>query len=57
MALSPITWTATRTVPGFPLNKTTQIDYNKFLATAAHQRGLIVALKNATDLVPSSDLI
>lgn len=39
--------------PGFPLNKTTQIDYNKFLATAAHQRGLIVALKNATDLVPS----
>lgn len=39
--------------PGFPLTKATQIDYDKFLAAAAHQRGLMVALKNATDLVPS----
>jgi len=37
--------------PGFPLSMTTQIDYNKFLAAAAHQRGMVVALKNATDLV------
>jgi len=37
--------------PGFPLTKTDQIAYDRFLADAAHQRGLLVALKNATDLV------
>jgi hypothetical protein len=37
--------------PGFPLTATTQVDYNRFLATEAHNRGLAVALKNAVDLL------
>lgn len=37
---------------GFTLTKADQINYNRFLATEAHKRGLIVALKNAPDLVP-----
>lgn len=36
---------------GFPLTKIDQIAYDRFLADAAHQRGLLVALKNAKDLV------
>ena len=39
--------------PGFPLNATTQLDYNRFLATAAHARGLKVALKNDVDQLSS----
>lgn len=35
---------------GFPLTKADQINYNSYLASAAHQRGMLVALKNATDL-------
>jgi hypothetical protein len=31
---------------GFPLTKADQIDFNSFLAAAAHQRGLSVGLKN-----------
>jgi len=31
---------------GFPLNATEQLDYNRFLADAAHSRGLSVGLKN-----------
>jgi hypothetical protein len=31
---------------GFPLTRATQIDYNRFLAGAAHARGLAVGLKN-----------
>ena len=45
--------------PGFPLTAATQLDYNRFLATAAHDRGLSVGLKNdvdqATTLEPSFD--
>jgi hypothetical protein len=45
--------------PGFPLTAATQLDYNKFLADAAHARGLAVGLKNDLDqvksLVPSFD--
>jgi hypothetical protein len=45
--------------PGFPLTSTTQLDYNRFLATEAHARGLKVALKNDVDqlaaLQPSFD--
>ncbi len=45
--------------PGFPLTVATQLDYNRFLATAAHARGLRVALKNDVDqvtaLAPSFD--
>lgn len=37
--------------PGFPLTTTTQLDYNRFLATEAHARGLKVALKNDIDQV------
>jgi endo-alpha-1,4-polygalactosaminidase (GH114 family) len=35
---------------GFPLQKSDQLDYNGFLATEAHARGLSVGLKNAVDL-------
>lgn len=34
---------------GFPLNATTQIDYNKYIANAAHARNLAVGLKNDVD--------
>ena len=37
--------------PGFPLTAATQVDYNRFLATEAHSRGLAIALKNAVDLL------
>ncbi|MBW2735239.1 MAG: endo alpha-1,4 polygalactosaminidase [Deltaproteobacteria bacterium] len=36
---------------GFPLTFDDQLDYNKFLASAAHQRGLSIALKNDLDQV------
>jgi hypothetical protein len=36
---------------GFPLTSATQLDYNKFLATSAHQRSLSVGLKNDVDQV------
>ena len=35
--------------PGFPLTASTQSDYNKYLATQAHARGLKVGLKNDVD--------
>lgn len=38
--------------PGFALTPADQLDYNRFLADAAHARGLAVALKNATGLIP-----
>jgi len=45
--------------PGFPLTASTQLDYNRFLATEAHARGLKIALKNDVDqlsaLAPSFD--
>ncbi len=37
--------------PGFPLTAETQLNYNRFLAWAAHERGLKVALKNDVDQV------
>ena len=36
---------------GFPLTRADQIAYDRFLADAAHRRGMLVALKNAADLV------
>jgi hypothetical protein len=39
--------------PGFPLTAMTQLDFNTFLATQAHQRGLSVGLKNDLDQVGS----
>lgn len=45
--------------PGFPLTASTQLDYNRFLATEAHARGLKIGLKNDVDqlkaLEPSFD--
>jgi hypothetical protein len=38
--------------PGFPLTAATQVDYNKFLATEGHARGLGVGLKNDLSQVP-----
>lgn len=37
--------------PGFPLTSATQLDYNRFLAQAAHARNLSVGLKNDLDQV------
>jgi hypothetical protein len=46
--------------PGFALTAASQLDYNRFLASAAHARGLVIALKNnvdqLTDLVGDFDL-
>ena len=39
--------------PGFPLTAATQLDYDTFLATSAHARGLAVGLKNNLDQVRS----
>lgn len=36
---------------GFPLTKADQIAYLEFLATAAHERGLSIGLKNSVELV------
>lgn len=36
---------------GFDLTRADQLDYNRFLAAEAHQRGLSIGLKNAPDLV------
>lgn len=35
--------------PGFPLTAATQLDYNRFLASSAHARGLAIGLKNDVD--------
>jgi len=37
---------------GFPLTADDQLDYDRFLATEAHARGLSVGLKNDVDQVP-----
>jgi hypothetical protein len=39
--------------PGFPLTSATQVDYNRFLATEGHARGLGVGLKNDLSQVAS----
>jgi hypothetical protein len=41
--------------PGFALTAATQLDYNRFLASEAHARGLAIALKNNVDQV--ADLV
>ncbi len=38
--------------PGFDLTADDQIDFNRFLASEAHDRGLLVGLKNALDEIP-----
>lgn len=37
---------------GFPLTAADQLDYNRFLASEAHARGLSVGLKNDLDQIP-----
>ncbi len=37
--------------PGFPLTRDDQIDYVRWLAAQAHERGLSVGLKNAVDIL------
>ncbi len=37
---------------GFPLSDADQLDYNRFLATEAHTRGLSIGLKNDLDQIP-----
>jgi hypothetical protein len=37
--------------PGFPLDSSTQADFNLFIANAAHTRGLAVALKNDVEQI------
>jgi len=41
--------------PGFPLTAEDQLDYNRFIANAAHARNLAVALKNDMDQI--ADLV
>ena len=38
---------------GFPLTAQDQLDFNRFLANAAHERGLCVGLKNDLDQIPA----
>ena len=38
--------------PGFPFGYAEQLDYNQFLATEAHARGLSIGLKNDLDQIP-----
>lgn len=40
-------------VPGFDFTADDQLAYNRFLAGAAHERGLAVGLKNALALIPA----
>lgn len=37
--------------PGFPLTAADQLDYNRFMANAAHTRNLAIALKNDLDQI------
>ncbi len=40
---------------GFPLSRSDQLAYNRFLAAEAHERGLLIGLKNAHGLI--ADLV
>ena len=37
---------------GFPISERDQVEFNRWLASSAHDRGLFIALKNAGALVP-----
>jgi hypothetical protein len=50
-AVEPDNVTAHHETSGFAVNATEQLDYNRFLADAAHERGLSVALKNDVDQI------
>lgn len=50
-AVEPDNMTAWDANSGFGINPTEQLDYNRFIADAAHERDLAVALKNDTEQV------
>ncbi len=52
-AVEPDNVDAFQNESGFDLSEADQLDYDRFLAGAAHARGLSVGLKNALDLVPA----
>jgi hypothetical protein len=51
-AIEPDNVDAYASNPGFPLTAATQLDYNRFLAAAAHARGLSLGLKNDLEQIP-----
>ena len=53
-ASRPTTSTATPTRRGFPLTAADQLRFNRFLAAAAHARGLSIGLKNDLDQVAAA---
>ncbi|MFT5679988.1 MAG: hypothetical protein ACI8RZ_000893 [Myxococcota bacterium] len=50
--VEPDNVTAHTSNSGFGINPTEQLDYNRFLADAAHERDLSVALKNDVEQIP-----
>lgn len=50
--VEPDNVTAWENDSGFPIDEADQIDFNRWLAAAAHERGLFVALKNAGPIAP-----
>lgn len=50
--VEPDNVTAYNNATGFGFNATEQLSYNRFLADAAHERGLSVALKNDVEQIP-----
>ena len=52
-AVDPDNVDSFETKTGFPLTKADAVTYLRFLATAAHQRGIGIGLKNATEIAPS----
>lgn len=53
--VEPDNVTAFQNESGFELTADDQLDFNRFLATSAHERGLLIALKN--DLAQISELV
>ena len=50
--VEPDNVTAWENDSGFPIDEADQVDFNRWLAAAAHDRGLFVALKNAGPIAP-----
>lgn len=50
--VEPDNVTAFQNNSGFDLNADDQLDFNRFLATSAHERGLLIALKNDLSQIP-----
>jgi endo-alpha-1,4-polygalactosaminidase (GH114 family) len=50
--VEPDNVTAYRNDSGFDLSEDDQLDFNRFLANAAHERGLLIGLKNDLEQIP-----